>query len=99
VPNQKSAAPNQGAYEPPTDPREVEEEKFAKMLGEELNKLDSKTIRKLIIFAPAAFQHRIKNHLEKSVLKKANDFYDKNYLNLSIKDLEKHLANTLDLKF
>ncbi len=96
---QKTIGPNQGTYAPHTDPHVLEKQKFAKMLAHELNKLDTQIIYKLFIFIPSSFQSLLKNQLEKPVLEKVTDFYDKNYLKLGIKELEKNLAEVAGLTF
>jgi protein required for attachment to host cells len=95
---QKSSSPNQGNYEPHTDPKTVESEKFSIELASELEKINEH-IDHFIIIAPSHFQGILKRKLKKSVLESIDDFFDKNYINLTMKELEKHLSDLLGLKF
>lgn len=95
---QKSGEPLQGAYAPHTDPKEIEVEKFAAKLSNELESI-TKEASNLVIIAPGNFQSFLKSKLKNPVLEKIEDYIDKDYTKLPIKDLEKHLSNILGLKF
>ncbi len=71
---QKSASPNQGTYEPPTDPKTVEAIKFSGELVENILRLEKKT-EKYVIIAPGHFQHFIKDKLGNSLLAKNAVFF------------------------
>ena len=95
---QKSAGPNQGAYEPHTPPKEVEAGKFAAKLSDALDDLSS-TMNKITIFAPGPFQAKLKNKLAQPLLEKITAFIDKDYTKLPINDLKKQLNKELNLRF
>jgi protein required for attachment to host cells len=95
---QKSLSPNKGTYEPHTDAKTIEEEKFARDLAHFIENTTKKNNNKIVIIAPNHFQNFIKNNLSKPVLNKVEDFYDKNYVNLETKNLEKHLSKLLSIR-
>lgn len=75
---QKSFSYNQGTYEPPTNAKKNEAQRFAEQLSDILNE-HSNSFSSLIVFAPAHFQSLIKNKVSNSVKSKIKCFIDKDY--------------------
>lgn len=94
---QKSADPNQGTYEPHTDPKETEAIKFATELAHYIEH-DFPDVSDKVVIAPGKFQSHLKHKL-KNNSGYVKEYYDKDYTKLAIKDLEKHLGDLLDIKF
>jgi|GEM_PF-6182694 len=95
---QRTNTPREGSYAQPTDPKDIEAQRFA---GRICNYLADRQadIETLTIFAPGHFQAMIKSQMSKPVADKIERFIDKDYTKLGIKDLEQQLATTLNLRF
>ena len=84
------------AFPAHSDPKQIEAEKFAIELIHLLKKsLDEDSFDELIFVAPGHFQHLIKQHAHQSLLNKINQFIDKDYTKLKIKQREKYLTELL----
>lgn len=95
---QKSAEPNQGTYEPHTNPKEIEAMKFATELANFIEH-DMHAFADLRVIAPGKFQSHLKHKLKNGASEKIHQFVDKDYTKLSAKDLEKHLGDLLNITF
>jgi len=84
-------------YEPPTDPKRYEEDRFATMLCQELHQgYNQKQFKKLIIIAPPVFIGMLNKHISRQngLHKSVDTTIEKDYTQLNERELVKQL-NTL----
>ncbi len=83
-------APN---MEPPTDPKEVEAQAFARILDEELTRgFDEHRFSTATLIAPPRFLGLLRKTLSDRVLKAVDQSYDLDYTKLKVDEIQTKLA-------
>jgi protein required for attachment to host cells len=86
--NHAGVGTGRGAFSERTDPKEVETERFAHILAEDLNKARAKHLfEKLIIIAPPHFHGLIKKYCHHHVLACISHNIEKDYTQSTEKEL------------
>lgn len=81
-----------GSYADPTDPKEVEAQKFARLLAEELDKARiNHDFDHLIVIAPPHFHGLLNQHLNRHVLNLVTHQIEKDYTKLSMGEIKSYL--------
>lgn len=89
----QSTNTNRSAYEPKTSPKELEIEKFAKILSEHLSQSHQKGLfHRLYIFAEASFLGLLRQHLDDKTKHTIIAETPKDLTKHKIGDIEKNLA-------
>ncbi|MGB6976269.1 MAG: host attachment protein [Gammaproteobacteria bacterium] len=88
----KSGTSGHGAYSDRTDPKEVEVERFAQQLAEELNTGRVHNLyHKLILIAPPHFHGLLNKYCDHNVLSLITQHVEKDYTKLRERELALHL--------
>lgn len=87
-----------GSYAQPTEPKEVEAERFASEIAQELEHgRVNNAYEKLILVTSSHFMGLLNGRMSQQVRKKISESINKDYTNLPIKELTGHLENIVFL--
>lgn len=89
----QSSGNGHGSRQPQTEPKQNEADHFARELAHELEQgRNAKQFERLILVAPPAFLGLINERLDTQTAKLVNNRHEKDYTQLSVRELTAHLA-------
>ena len=92
----ESAAPGRHAYEPRHDPHELEKERFAYLIADELNQAAARdTFDELVVAAPARVLHEICRALDANAAERLVGTLEKDLTKVPNHELASHVAEWL----
>lgn len=90
------SGPAHGSFAPPSDPRETEADRFAKHMADLLEAARAEhKFEKVVLIMPSHFHGLFKKHLNKDIIPLIAIMIQKDYTQLSIKEIETLLAEQL----